>query len=217
MALPTHVLSVEARGGKGSGAVRKLRAKDIVPGVFYTKEENIMVQVPQMPLWKTYTKAGMNQVFQLEIDKDGKKSKTPTMIKSIQFYPTKTKIMHVDFIGIDMNKKLRVHVPVEVLGEAKGVKDGGILEVYRDFMEVECLPGNIPGQIDIDVTNLGLNETVHVRDVALPEGVEAVNFEENYAILGISFASEVSAEGEEGGEGEGGEASEAAEESGAAE
>jgi len=210
MALPTHVLSAEPREAKGSGAVRKLRAKDIVPGVFYTKEENIPVQVLAMPLWKTYSKAGMSQVFQLEIDKDGKKSKTPTMIKDIQFYPTKNKIMHVDFVGIDMNKKLKVEVPVDIQGEAKGIKDGGMLEVYRDFVEVECLPTDIPEQIVIDVTDLGVNESLHVQNVQLPEGVEAVNFDENYAILGVSVPSAMTAE-EEADEGEEAEVEEAAE------
>jgi large subunit ribosomal protein L25 len=217
MALPKHILSAESRTEKGKGAARKMRGKDIVPGVYYTKDANIPVKVPEIPLWKTYYKAGLSQVFQLEIDQDGKKTKTPTMIKDIQFYPTKTKIMHVDFIGIDMKKKLRVQLPVEVEGEAAGVKEGGVLEIYRDFVEIECLPDLIPENIRIDVTELGINDSVHVQDVTLPEGVVAVNFEENFAILGVSVPTAVieeveeeeeellegeEAEGEEGEEGE---------------
>lgn len=189
MALPKHVLSVESRSGTGKGYARKLRNKDIVPGIYYTKDDNIPVQAPEIPLWKTYHKAGLSQVFQLEINKDGKKTKTPTMIKEIQFHPTKTKIVHVDFIGIDMKKKLRVNVPVEITGESKGVKEGGVLEVYRDHVEVECLPDVIPENIVIDVSELDVNDSIHVQDVTLPEGVIAVNFDENFAILGVSVPS----------------------------
>lgn len=224
MALPKHTLNAESRESKGKGAARKLRARDIVPGIYYTKEDNIPVQVPEIPLWKTYYKAGLSQVFQLEIEKDGKKIKNPTMIKDIQFYPTKTKIMHVDFVGIDMKKKLRVYVPVEVTGDAKGVEEGGVLAVYRDSVEVECLPDLIPENITIDVTELDINDSVHVQDVEMPEGVVAVNFDENFAILGVSVPSEVEAEepeeelegeeveGEEGEEAEGEEGEEASEE-----
>jgi large subunit ribosomal protein L25 len=217
-------LTVQERKEKGSGASRKLRSKAVVPGIFYNKDSNVPVQVAEIPLWKAYYKAGYSQVLKLEIDHDGKKDSFPAMIKEIQFYPTKTKIMHVDFVGIDMKKKLRVYVPVEVVGDAKGVEEGGVLAIYRDSVEVECLPDLIPENITIDVTELSVNDSVHVQDVEMPEGVVAVNFDENFAILGVSVPSEVEAEepeeelegeeveGEEGEEAEGEEGEEASEE-----
>jgi large subunit ribosomal protein L25 len=119
--------------------------------------------------------------------------------------------MHVDFLGIDLKKKLQVQVPIEVVGEAPGVEEGGVLAVYRDFVEVECLPTVIPERITIDVSELGINDTVHVQDVPMPEGVVAVNFDENFAILGVNMPTEEPEEVEPEEEVEGEEAEEAAE------
>ncbi len=204
-------LEVEQRTALGKGANHRLREKGVVPGVFYNKQENIAVQVAEMPLRKAYSKVGTSQLFNLQIKGDKAK---PSIIKSIVMHPTKTKIVHVDFYGVDLTKKLRVYIPVELEGTAAGAKEGGILTLFRDHIEVECLPTDIPEKFVIDISALNINDTVHIEQVPMPDKVEAVH-DENYTICGVTPpAAEEEPEAEEGEgieEGEGAEAEEAEE------
>lgn len=208
-------LEVEQRTALGKGPNHRLRESGFVPGVFYNKQENMAVQVPEMPLWKAYAKVGTSQLFNLKVK--GGETK-PSIIKSIVMHPTKNKIQHVDFYGVDLTKKLRVSIPVELDGTAAGAKEGGILTLFRDAIEVECLPTDIPEKFIIDVSGLNINDTVHITDVPMPDKVEAV-FDEVYTICGVTPpAAEEPAEGEEGeeveeaAEGEGEETAESSEE-----
>lgn len=175
-------LEIEQRSALGKGPNHRLREAGFVPGVFYNKKENMAVQVAEMPLKKAYAKVGTSQLFNLQI-KDGETK--PSIIKSIVMHPTKNKIVHVDFYGVDLSKKLRVSIPVEIEGTAAGAKEGGILTLFRDAIEVECLPTDIPEKFVIDVSGLGINDTVHISEVAMPDKVEAV-FEENFTICGVT-------------------------------
>lgn len=188
-------LQVEPRTGKGKGPNRRLRADETVPGVFYTRSENIPVQVKEMPLRKAFSQVGQSQLLAVQVgDGDAK----PSIIKAIQFHPYKNRILHVDFYGVDLTKTLRVSVPVTVTGKSKGVAEGGVLELIRDHLEVECLPGDIPDKLTIDVTPLAIGQSVHVSEMPMPSGVKAV-FEDNFAVVSVmtKVAETEAAEGEE--------------------
>lgn len=196
-------LTVKTRSAFGKGANRKLRAKELVPGIYYdAKGANIPVMVNEMPLLKLIKAAGSSHVFDLNIEGESGQEKKPSLIWKLQRHPYKSRLTHVDFYGVDMDKLIKVHIPVEITGKAKGVVLGGRLEVFTTQVEIQCLPAAIPDKVVIDVANLDLNNIVHIADVAFPEGVKAV-YENNYAVVGVVVLAE---EDESASEGEGAEA-----------
>ena len=98
---------------------------------------------------------------------------------------------------MDLTKEIRVHIPVEVVGKAVGMVKGGALEVYRETLEVSCLPLAIPDKVVVDITPLDLNQHIKVADITLPESVKAV-YEDNFAILGVLLPSAEEEAPEEG-------------------
>jgi large subunit ribosomal protein L25 len=186
----TLSLAVQTRQGLGKGANRKLRATDMVPGVYYDATGvNVPVMVEHMPLQKLYSKTASSHVFDLLIESDAGKETKPALIWQLQHHPTKSKITHVDFYGVDLTKEITVHIPVEVVGKALGIVKGGALEIYRETLEVNCLPMAIPDKVVIDITPLDINQHIKIADITLPEGVKAV-YEDNFAILGVLLPSE---------------------------
>lgn len=183
-------LAVEKRTVTGKGPNRRLRAAGLIPGVYYNSTgENIQVQVKELPLKKTYQKLGVNHVFQLEIDDAGQKTQKPALFWRTMNHPFKNQVLHVDFYGVDLTKELKLMVPVEITGDSVGVKKGGKLDVYRDQIEVLCLPLSIPDKIVIDVADLEINKAVHVADLVLPEGVKAI-YDTNYTVVGVNLPTE---------------------------
>lgn len=202
-------LSVEKRAEFGKGPSRRMREEGIVPGIFYNGAgENIPVKVQEIPLWKLYDVVGSNRVFYLTIDENGDSKERPSIIWGIRFHPFKNKIIHVDFYGVNLKKKLHIDVPVEVTGHAPGSEEGGVLEIFRDTIQVSCLPLNIPDSIVLDASNLNVNDTVNIDEIEFPEGVEPL-YEENFAVIGVTVPSMEIEEEEEGEEVEGEEGEEA--------
>ncbi|MBN2141489.1 MAG: 50S ribosomal protein L25 [Desulfovibrionaceae bacterium] len=187
-------LKVLERAEKGKGPNRRLRGRGVVPGVYYNyKGDNIPVKVEELKLTKLYEKLGGSRVFQLEIDQQGQAQAKPSLIWEMVFDPVDSRPLHVDFLGVDLDKEIKVHVPFEVSGKAKGLVEGGKLEVYRDSCEIICKPMDIPENITLDVSGLGVGDSIQIADVALPAGVKAV-FEENYSVLGVIIPVEAEEE-----------------------
>ncbi|MDK2956966.1 MAG: large subunit ribosomal protein [Desulfovibrionales bacterium] len=190
-------LSVQERIKKGKGGSRELRRQGFVPGVYYDqKSTNIPVRVMSLPLVKLYEKVGSSRVFDLMIEanpdaagpisSEGKGHvKLPALIWDIQYDPVKGYPVHVDFFGVDLDKPIRVMVPVEVKGRARGQEEGGTLVVFRESLEVHALPLAIPESIALDVSGLAINENIHVEQISLPEGVEFTNADEGLAVVGV--------------------------------
>lgn len=178
-------LSVQKREGCGKGPAGRLRAQKLIPGVFYTaKGENVAVQAPAMPLEKLFEEVGRTTVFNLEIDDNGQKNVHPVMFWQVQSHPYKKAFTHVDFYGVDLNKTVTVEVPLEIVGVSRGVKLGGILEIYREVIPLQSKPLNMPKKIVVDVSEMDINDTVNVADLKLPEGVAAV-FDQNFAVVSV--------------------------------
>ncbi len=190
-------LSVQKREGCGKGPSGRLRAEKLIPGVFYTASgENISVQAPVLPLEKIYGEMGHTTVFNLEIEDNGKKTLHPVLIWQVQFHPYKRAFTHIDFYGVDLDKEVTVDVPVEFVGTSRGVKLGGRLDTYREMVRLCSKPLTMPQKITVDVTDMGINDTVTVSDLKLPENVRAV-FDQNYALVSvISKSKDEEAEGE---------------------
>ncbi len=186
-------LSVRERAEKGKGSCRRIRTKELVPGIYYNqKGENIPVVVEMLPLTKLHRKLGSSRVFQLEIQKDGASQTLPSLIWGMQYDPLKSVPIHVDFYGVDLEREIKVDVRVVVEGKAKGIIKGGTLEVFRDSIEVVCKPLDVPEKIVINVTDLDVGMNLHIDEVQLPSGVRAV-FDERYSVVGV-VAKEVEEE-----------------------
>ena len=165
--MATVELTAKTRKDTGKGSARKARMNGLVPGVLYGEGE-----VPR-PLVVTYkdfypvihTTAGGNVIIDLKIEGDESRV-CKTIIREIQYHPVSRDILNVDFQHISMTKKITVNVPIEVTGEAMGVKThGGILELIMREVEVECLPANIPDEIRVDVNDLNVGDSLQVKDL----------------------------------------------------
>ena len=178
-------LAVKKRDSNGKGPGRRLRALGLVPGIYYDASgSNIPFEVQELPLRRVCQKVGESRVFELAIDMGDGEEKKPALVKEIQYHPCKSKMVHVDFYGVDLTKEVRVNVPVVITGKAKGVIMGGTVEVFRDFIEVVCLPLAIPEEIVLDVAPLDVNMSINIADIKLPEGVRT-HYDDNYALVGV--------------------------------
>lgn len=177
------LLAVQKRNTAGKGFNRRLRQGDIVPGIFYSGDgKSVSVQIAAPILNKMYSEVGRTTVFNLKIDDD--KTTYPVLIWDVQRHPVKSKITHVDFYGVDLDKPVKVTVPVEFTGTARGTKVGGVLETYREEVQLVAKPLEMPAKIVLDVTDLDLGKTIQVADLKLPDGVHA-SYDINYAIVSV--------------------------------
>lgn len=191
-------LKVQKREGKGKGASGRLRRESLVPGIFYTSSgENVMVQAPALPLEKMYEDVGHTTVFNLEIESADGKTTHPVLIWQAQRHPYKNQFLHIDYYGVDLDKEIKVEVPIEFTGTARGVKLGGVLETYREEVRLGAKPLDMPKKITIDVTGMNIGDVINIEDVKLPENVRAV-YDHNYAVAGVMARTQEAAEEEAG-------------------
>lgn len=180
-------LSANVREKTGKNANRKLRAKGLTPAVFYTKEgNNTTLQVNEASLMKLYSSARRTTVFDLEIDNNGSKTTHPCLVWDVEYYPTKNRFQHVDFYGVDLEKELKVIVPLEFVGVAKGTKLGGKLETYRERIAIMSKPLDLPKKITVDISDLDVGQGLRVADLIMPAGVRAT-YDVNYAIITVNM------------------------------
>jgi large subunit ribosomal protein L25 len=161
------VLRAEIREETGKGKVRKLRAKGLIPAIFYgPKTKTIPLVVDSKELVNTLkTEAGENVLIDLHITKDAKTDRKVVMVKDIQIDPIQMKMIHTDFYEVTMDTMVTVEVPIHLIGKPEGTKMGGILEQVRRVIQVQSLPGDIPKSIDVDVSSLMIGDSIHVKDI----------------------------------------------------
>ncbi len=165
-----HVLNAQSRNAAGKGVARKLRAQDRVPAILYGAGEPQLLSVALRDLNQAVQVAhSLSALFDLKID--GEQTQ-PVMLRDYQADNISREFLHVDFQRVDMSQKVKVEVPVHLVGKAPGVKEGGILEHLRRELEIVCLPGAIPEAIEVDVSHLNIGDNIHIHDLKLPEGVE---------------------------------------------
>src|SRR5215831_5866133 len=184
------VVNAKTRTDRGKNAARRLRREGFVPGVVYGgKKDNIAVAVDPKALQKVLrSEAGRNSILRLDIANEGA---TNAILKSWQVDPIRESFLHADFYRIAMDVAIRVTVPIHVVGEARGVKvDGGILELIMREIEVECLPGDIPGGIDVEVSDLGLNGALRVSDLPANAKVKILESPDQVVVHVVSIKEE---------------------------
>jgi len=168
-------LTVELRSKTGKGISRRLRAQGLIPGVVYGKGmEAVPVSVNPRELNAAIAgEGGQNNLLTLKGGEglDG----NVVIVADLLRDPLKRKAMHVDLHKINLTEKIKVEVPINLVGTAAGVIAGGLLDFAKHVLEVECLPTQIPEHIDVDVTELTINHSIHVGDLVIPDGVKVLD------------------------------------------
>jgi large subunit ribosomal protein L25 len=161
-------LTIEKRDGRGKNEARRLRASGRIPAVLYGAEKGKALEIavdPKALLRILHSESGVNTLIGLEgMSEAGRDARV--LVKEYQLDPIDHKLLHVDFYQVAMDKAITVTVPIVLKGEAKGVKQqGGIVDFVNREIEIEVLPGDIPENIVVEISELMLNQGVRVRDL----------------------------------------------------
>ncbi|MCB1213896.1 MAG: 50S ribosomal protein L25 [Deltaproteobacteria bacterium] len=167
-------IQAKSRSNIGKGAARKIRASGGIPAILYGKgAETVPLEIEAHAFNRAV--AGMESINALiNLSIDGEQS-VPVVLREHQAHVLTRDFLHLDFHKVDLSKKIKLEVPIHVVGIAKGVKEeGGILEHSLRQLEISCLPDKIPAFIEVDVSVLASGDNLHVADLKLPEGIEAL-------------------------------------------
>lgn len=172
-------LGVELREERGKGVARKLRAAGRIPGVCYRRNaESVAVSLDprELDLLLRKASAGMNTLIDLKVTGGGDFDGRQVLVKELQRDPITGAYLHADLYAVDLQQSIHVSVPVHLKGTAVGVSlGGGILDQSTRELDIECLPTAIPEEFAVDVSQLQVGDSIHVRDLAVPEGIEILN------------------------------------------
>ena len=171
-------LEVEIREELGKVQVKHLRESGFIPAVVYKEgKESTAIKVSHRQLWGLIHQHRLESVvINLKVKDDKKQKSRACLIKEIQYDPVKGDIVHVDFNQISLDKAIKVNVPVVAKGEPIGIKqEGGSLEHILWEIEVECLPVDIPKNIEVDVSNLKIGDAIHIKDIIFPANIKVMN------------------------------------------
>lgn len=172
-------LDARAREGRGKNAARRLRVQGMVPAVLYGDGAGSSVlSVPEKIVDYTLRHVGDNALYDMSI---GEGANATARVVDAQRNPVTGRLVHVDFAPVNMRERIVVTVPVVVVGDSPGVEEGGVLQQEAYEVEVETLPGDIPQELEVDISGLAIGENVSLGDVRLPEGVTLVSEAEEIA------------------------------------
>lgn len=188
-------LRASLREKTGKGESKKLRREGYIPAILYGGSfGSVPIKLRRGEVIRSISERDIEHtVYTMKLD-DGREC--DVLVKDIQIDPITDEIVHLDFLELEKGKAITVEVPVVIVGKevCKGVKMGGILEQYLWSVEVECLPRNIPDRIEVDVSNLGMGESIHVEDLQLPEGVKVLEDPETTVVVVSEPVEEVAEE-----------------------
>lgn len=208
-------LTVQPRETSGKGSNRKLRNQGLTPGIIYGKE-NMRVSMDQEKTLR-FIKAirGGKKVFELGVEINGNTENKKVVIQDFQMSKVGSHLLHVDFFEVSDNTTLTVEVPIKVINDTDcpAIKEGGVIQMIRRTIPINCSALNVPEEIEIDVKDLEFSESIHVLDIEYPEGVTPIVKDRNFTLITVAGkmaeeldeleAEEVEAvEGEGEGEGE---------------
>ena len=169
-------LTAVRRHGSGKEGARKLLSLGKVPGIMYGKgRESRSVEFDRRDLEKFLGVASRGTVIvRLNVQEDAEAKEAYAVLKEVQTNPRTDRVIHVDFYEVAFGKKFRIEVPIRLKGKAVGLEQGGIVEQVTRSLEVECLPKDVPEFLEVDVTSLGIGDSLHLKNLILPEGVQPV-------------------------------------------
>jgi len=194
-------LSVVERTEFKKGPAKKLRSEGLIPAVVYGHTDPLHIAVKANEFAKKFKVVTENTVISLKMgDKHFE-----VLVKDVQEDIVTETVEHIDFYEFERGKALRTHVPIHIVGHAAGVKEGGAIEHKLHELEIECLPKDLPKVIEIDVTSLGMGDSIHVSQVAVAKGIKILNSEAQTIVVVTApkvVTTEETAEEEEAEEGE---------------
>lgn len=161
------VIVVTKREKIGKIANREIRKQGCIPAVIYgLKGPAVAIAIPAKTVARIIaSETGLNSMVQLQCE--GAEAKDHAIIKEVQRDPITSRLVHVDFMRVDPNHKVRVHVPIQLKGTPVGIKEGGILDFVHRTIEVECLPSLIPARVEVNVEALAVGDAIRMDQVQL--------------------------------------------------
>jgi len=208
----TYKINAQMRTDMGKGASRRLRRQGSIPGIVYgAHQEPTMISIDHNELILQLEHEAFFSSL-LDLNLDGKAEQV--ILKDLQRHPAKPYVLHIDLLRVSATEKLRTNVPLHFINEetCPGIKMGGVASHHIADVEVSCLPGDLPGYIEVDIAALELGDSILLSGLVMPEGVDLVALMTGgddlpVVAIHVSHADEEEEEGEGEGEGEeGGEA-----------
>jgi large subunit ribosomal protein L25 len=189
--MKTIELEVTSRGSMTKNELARYRKSGTIPAVLYGRHltENIYLGLSERDFGKVYGTAGKIALYKFKSDSKDLNGRA-AMVKDLQRDCISTKLLHVDMLEINMNEKIHVNVPIEFTGTPVGAKEGGVFEVQTRELTIECLPADMPEKLVVDISNLKVNEGLHVSDIKLPNNVKTL-MEAGTALCSVHIVEEV--------------------------
>ncbi|MCP4652738.1 MAG: 50S ribosomal protein L25 [Candidatus Omnitrophica bacterium] len=159
----------------GKEGAKKVRQAGNVPGVVYGMDTNISIQISVANL-KQLRAVNFSEsaIIDMEISGLKKKEKASVLVKDVQYHPLTEEVIHIDFLKVSLDEVVKVHVPLLITGDSPSVKEGGTLEQIHRDIEVECLPLDIPQNIEVDVSNLTVGHSIHIGDLKIADNIKVI-------------------------------------------
>jgi large subunit ribosomal protein L25 len=184
-------LQAKPREERGKNAARRLRASGMLPAVLYGDGDgsSTALAVPDRVVDYTLQHMGDNALYDIDLGAGGATAR----IVDVQRDPVSGRLIHVDFAPVDMQQRIEVTVPLHLVGEAPGTEEGGVLQQVAYELQIETLPGDIPQELTLDVSSLGMNENLTLADLRLPDGITLVSDPEEVAAI-VTAPTEITEE-----------------------
>ena len=183
-------IQVFPRSSMTKNELGRFRAQGNVPAILYGKhiEKNITLAFASREFSKILSTSGKSSILVFKSD-DAKLNGTSALVKEIQKDSITELLLNVDLIEIRKGEKLTVKVPIEFVGEPEGAKMGGVIDVQRRELEIQCLPTDIPDKVTVDISKLALNDVIHISDLKLGEGIKIMD-DGSYALISVRVVRE---------------------------
>lgn len=163
------LVKAEVRKGRGKSNAKSIRRAGLIPCVLYGRGiESLGIAISSKEWQRLRKNIKRNTILKMELNNEGNIEQRPVMIKDIQRGIIKNDILHIDFVQVSMQRKIEVEIPINLIGEAKGLKNNGIVDQHLRTIMVECLPSVIPEKIDVDITNLDIGDSIHASEISIP-------------------------------------------------
>lgn len=164
-----------ARTATGKGAAKVLRNEGRLPAVVYDREgKSVLIDIDNHEFQLLYRSITKSTLVTIQLESE----ELVAFIKDAQYDIISDTVKHVDFYQVEAGKVLRAKIVIKTHGSPEGIRLGGSVEMGTNEVEVECLPKHLPERLDVDISKLELNETIHVRDLIVPEGVTILTHED---------------------------------------
>ena len=195
------VLTGKIREANGKSAARKLRTDECIPAIVYGINDNISLSVNPKEVKKLIDAKGRNVLIELKVEGDSADNRN-VVLKEFQTHPLKPSWLHIDFLEIDVSKKIKVKVPIELIGVSPGEKQGGHVNHIIRALEIESLPQDIPEKVEVQMGEIELNEMIRVSELKLDGSLTIVNNPNDVVVnVHLEKVKEETVEVEEGEEG----------------